>query len=119
MSIEEFAVFKQHQISSQCSAETELAMYGDVDWEGDCRARKFNSGHLVCFGGGIMSWGSRKQACGSLSSTEAECVAIAKRCQERIWIRKLIEEIGVFEYTIVVYEDNQSCMKMVESECIE
>lgn len=47
-------------------------------------------------------------------------MALAEGCQELIWTRHLLEEIGVaIEQPIEVFEDNQSCIKMVNSERIE
>ncbi|XP_062538227.1 uncharacterized protein LOC134206518 [Armigeres subalbatus] len=59
-----------------------LQMFVDANWAGDSHDRKSNSGVFIMFGGGIISWGSRKQSCVALSSTEAEFVALAEGCQE-------------------------------------
>lgn len=56
----------------------------------------------------------------ALSSTEAELVALAEGCQELIWMKRLLEEIGEQSTeAITVYEDNQSCIKLVESDRLE
>lgn len=102
------------------SSNTGLAMYADADWAGDQRDRKSKSGHLILFGGGVIHWSSRKQSCVALSSTEAELVALAEGCQELIWMKRLLEEIGEQSTeAIIVYEDNQSCIKLVESDRLE
>jgi hypothetical protein len=44
--------------------------------------RKSNSGYLFKLFGRKTSWASRKQQCFSLSSTEAENVALSEACQE-------------------------------------
>ncbi|KXJ69469.1 hypothetical protein RP20_CCG026912 [Aedes albopictus] len=95
-------------------------MYADADWAGDHRDRKSKSGHLIMFGGGVIQWSSRKQSCVALSSTEAELVALAEGCQELIWTKRLLEDVGVSSSDpVVVYEDNQSCIKLVESDRME
>lgn len=56
----------------------------------------------------------------SLSSTEAEFVALSVCCQELLWTKKLLRDLGEEEpESVVVWEDNQSCIKMVESDRIE
>ncbi|XP_062539208.1 uncharacterized protein LOC134207519 [Armigeres subalbatus] len=61
-----------------------LQMFDDADWAGDSHDRKSNSGVLIMFGGGLISWGSRSQSCVALSSTEADFVALAEGCQDTI-----------------------------------
>lgn len=91
-------------------------MYADADWAGDHRERKSKSGHLIMFGGGFIQWSFRKQSCVALSSTKAELVALAEGCQELIWTKRLLEDVGVSSSDpVVVYEDNQSCIKLVKS----
>jgi hypothetical protein len=46
--------------------------YSDVDWVGDLDKRKSTLGYIFMVGVGAISWGSKKQACVSLSSTEVE-----------------------------------------------
>lgn len=97
-----------------------LEMFVDADWAGDSRDRKSNSGILIMFGGGPIAWVSRKQTCVALSSTEAEFVALAEGCQELVWIKRLVKEIGEdIECPITIFEDNQSCIKLVEGDRIE
>ena len=58
-----------------------LEAYSDANWA-ECRNdRKSNSGYL-CFLGGTISWSCRKQNSVSLSSTEAEYIALAETCQK-------------------------------------
>ena len=54
-----------------------------------------------------MSWKSRGQKHVTLSSTEAEYVAVLEVCQEIMFIRSIIEFIGVkFKTLITVYCNN-------------
>lgn len=102
------------------STKQSLECFVDADWAGNEDDRKSNSGFLIKYGGGLISWGTRKQSCVALSSTEAEFVALAEGCQELLWTRKLMAEIKEEQKDpITVWEDNQSCIKMVESDRIE
>lgn len=96
-----------------------LECFVDADWasvEGD---RKSNSGFLIKYGGGLVNWGTRKQSCVALSSTEAEFIALAEGCQELLWHLKLSSDVNEKHLDpIPVWEDNQSCIKLVESDRI-
>lgn len=97
-----------------------LEMYADADWAGNHRDRKSNSGFLIRLGGGVVSWASRKQTCVALSSTEAELVALTEACQELSWLKKLIIDLGVnVSSPVTTFEDNQSCIRLVENGKIE
>ncbi|KXJ68033.1 hypothetical protein RP20_CCG006369 [Aedes albopictus] len=97
-----------------------LECFVDADWAGNESDRKSNSGQIIKFGGGVVSWATRKQNCVALSSTEAEFVALSEGCQEVLWMKKLLKDLAEDNSEpIVVWEDNQSCIKMVESDRIE
>jgi len=52
----------------------------------------------------------------SLSSTEAKYIALAEASQELPWIKRILKDFN--QDTVepaTVYEDNQSCNKMLES----
>lgn len=52
----------------------------------------------------------------ALSSTEAELIAITEATKEAVWIHQLLNEIEQRINTpIIIYEDNQSCMKLIEN----
>jgi hypothetical protein len=55
-----------------------LIAYADANWAGDVTYRKSNSGYLFKLFGRKTSWTSRRQQCVSLSSTEAEYVALSE-----------------------------------------
>lgn len=59
----------------------------------------------------------RKQNCVSLSSTEAEFIALSNACQEVLWIRSLLEDMKqLIDKPTTMLEDNQSCLKLIEEE---
>ena len=57
-----------------------------------------------------MSWMSRLQKCVSLSSTEAEYVAIAEVGKEMIWLADYLEELGNKQSEKILYSDSQSAI---------
>ncbi|XP_055623127.1 uncharacterized protein LOC129766578 [Toxorhynchites rutilus septentrionalis] len=104
-----------HQLRLGNGTQT-LEAYADADWAGNVKDRKSNSGYLFRLGGGTIAWCARKQTCVALSSIEAEYISLAECCQELIWFRKLLQDFGdAVKTPIQIYEDNQSCIKMLTS----
>lgn len=94
-----------------------LIGYSDADWAGDAKTRKSTTGNIFLFAGAAISWASRLQSCVTLSSMESEYVALSEASQEAVWLRKLLEDFGEPQLEPVeISEDNQSCIKFVESE---
>jgi len=60
--------------------------YSDADWVGDTDDRKSTSGYLFRISRTAVSWRSKKQTCVTLSTAEAEYMALANATQEAIWI---------------------------------
>ncbi|CAK9797029.1 Copia protein [Anthophora quadrimaculata] len=98
----------------QRDAKKGLIGFADADWAQNRFDRKSNSGYLFKYYGAPISWSCRKQACVALSSTEAEYVALAEASQEGLWIRRLLEDFtGKVQERTPIYEDNQSCLKLI------
>ena len=55
-----------------------------------------------------------QKSCICLSSTEAEYVAVSKASTEIIYLRRLLHSLGWSQSEpTIIYEDNQSCIKML------
>ncbi|XP_062537928.1 uncharacterized protein LOC134206247 [Armigeres subalbatus] len=94
-----------------------LAGYSDADWAGDAESRRSTSGAVFYFGGAAISWTSRRQPCVTLSSMEAEYVALSEACQETIWLRQLLRDFGETQIEpTVIKEENQGCLVFVRTE---
>jgi hypothetical protein len=92
-----------------------LALYVDADFANE-PGRKSISGFLIEMFGDLVVWGTRKQSTVALSSTEAEFVALATAVSELLWIRQLLNELGVsVDSPIPVFEDNQSCIHALKN----
>ena len=57
-----------------------------------------------------MSWQSKKQDCTSLSSTEAEYVAMSACCAQVIWMRTQLMDYGYLFNKIPMYCDSKSAI---------
>jgi len=67
--------------------------YTDSDWAGDTENRKSTGGYVFLIGGTAVSWKTKKQTTISLSSTEAEYIALSEATKEAMWMKRLLREI--------------------------
>ncbi|CAI7910013.1 unnamed protein product [Closterium sp. NIES-54] len=78
-----------------------LTCYSDASFN-SVKAEGTSIGGYVClFGGGVVSWRSKKQNEVGLSSCETEYMALHHGAKEVVWLRRLLEEIGVFAAAVV------------------
>lgn len=102
-----------HELHLGSAKQSELECFVDADWAGEVGDRKSNTGYIFKLCGGLVNWRCSKQTGVSLSSTEAEYIALAECLQELQWIRKLMEDLGEkLKLPILVNEDNQSCIAL-------
>lgn len=93
-----------------------LIAYCDADFAGD-DSRKSTTGYVILFAGGPIQWKTQKQPLTSLSSTEAELVAVCTLAKELIVIRFLAIELGIIdEKPTTMLCDNQAAIKLAISE---
>ena len=71
------------------------------------------SGHAFLIEGGAISWSSCKQELVTLSTVEAEYIAVMHAAKECIWLCCLIEELSPSPLsTTTLYCDNQAALKL-------
>ena len=88
----------------------------DSDWAGEATSRVSMSGFAITFAGAVIAFGCERQACISLSTTEAELVALARAVQECIFIRKLVAEfMGDLKQPTFVFCDNKGALDLVKN----
>lgn len=93
-----------------------ISAYADADFAYNINDRKSISGFLLSLNGILISWKSKKQATVALSSCEAEYVSLTNCVTECIFIKQLLENLLNFNLKpIVIYEDNQSCIKVANT----
>ena len=73
---------------------------------------KSHTGGAMTFGTGVISSKSLKQKLNVKSSTEGEVVGMSDYVAFPIWFRYLLEEQGYSVTENIVYQDNQSAMKI-------
>ncbi|GKC50392.1 hypothetical protein Tco_1073137, partial [Tanacetum coccineum] len=62
--------------------------------------------------GCVVSWKATLQYVVALSTTEAEYMTLTEAVKEAIWLRGLLEELGVVLNTVAVNCDNQSAIHL-------
>ncbi|KAI9912113.1 hypothetical protein PsorP6_008981 [Peronosclerospora sorghi] len=91
-----------------------LVVYCDAAFAVE-RDRKSSTGFAIFYDGNLVEWGSKKQGTVTLSSTEAEYIAMATGLKECIGIMLVLKDLGVVTKNIVVMEDNQGAHLLAQS----
>ncbi|KAG3230548.1 hypothetical protein PI124_g24354 [Phytophthora idaei] len=81
---------KTHGICFKPGDNIDYRGYSDADWAGDLADRNSTSGYTLMLMGAPVSWGSKKQSSVSLSTSEAEYIALSLAIQEDKWIHRLL-----------------------------
>jgi hypothetical protein len=93
----------------------DLIAYSDADWASDSCGRKSRSGSVFIKNGSAIAFHSKKQTVVALSSCEAEYISLCETVKTAKWLANLMNDLGISCKSIKVFEDNQSAMKLAES----
>ncbi|GJX56192.1 hypothetical protein Tco_0286089 [Tanacetum coccineum] len=89
-----------------------LTAYADADHAG-CQDTRCSTSRSVQFlGDKLVSWSSKKQKCASISSTEAEYIALSGCCAQILWMRSQLTDYGFQFNKIPLYCDNKSVIAL-------
>uniref|UniRef100_A0A0A9YPH4 Copia protein n=1 Tax=Lygus hesperus TaxID=30085 RepID=A0A0A9YPH4_LYGHE len=100
---------------SDKKCEYVLSGFVDADWVGDVDDRRSVSGYCMYACGNIVSWATKKQTTVSLSSTEAEYVALSSAVCEAISLNGVVNDLGLKSDFVMLFEDNQSCIHLARN----
>jgi hypothetical protein len=107
---------KQLNINSDSSEDWRIEAYSDSDFAGDKDDRKSITGFVIFLSGFPISWKSKAQPCVTLSSTEAEYVALNEAVREIKFIVQLLELIGIpIKKPTTVHVDNVGCIFLAKN----
>ena len=88
--------------------------YSDADWAGDIDDRRSTTGFVVRLGDSSVIWNTKKQKTISLSSAEAEYMALSSVTQEIKWVTQFLRELLLpcmkMTPNVSVYVDNQAAI---------
>ena len=88
------------------SRQLTLTGMSDSDWA----VKHSTSGYIFSLCGGAVSWASKKQASIALSSTEAEIVAASLAGAEAVYLRSLLQDLGVKQPATELLVDNKGAV---------
>ncbi|KAK7368917.1 hypothetical protein VNO80_10950 [Phaseolus coccineus] len=90
-----------------------LIAFADSDYAGDVDDRRSTSGYVFMLGTWAVSWSSKKQPVVTLSTTEAEFIAVASCACQGVWLRRVLEKLGhVQGVCTTIYCDNSFAIRL-------
>ncbi|OWZ09396.1 polyprotein [Phytophthora megakarya] len=104
-------------LAYKSSAAKGLTVYCDAAFAVE-RNAKSATGYAIFYDGCLIEWGSKKQSMVTLSSTEAEYIAMGSGVQECIGISLVLKDLGLEVDHITVFEDNQGAQHLAESKAV-
>ncbi|GJX39784.1 retrovirus-related pol polyprotein from transposon TNT 1-94 [Tanacetum coccineum] len=75
-------------------------------------ARRSTSGSAQFLGNKLVSWSSKKKKFTTISSTEAEYIALSGCCAQILWMRSQLTDYGFQFIKIPLYYDNKSVIDL-------
>jgi hypothetical protein len=88
----------------------------DASFAPDKNTRRSITGWMILLFGTLISWKSKMQKGVTISSTEAEYVAISEMCMELMFIKQVLESMQMEVITpIKVYTDNLGAIYMIKN----
>lgn len=90
-----------------------LTTYTNMDWGGSVDDRKSTSGGAFFLGKCLVSWHSKKKASVSLSTAEAEYIAVVSCYTQVLWMKLSLKHFKVdFDHPISILCDNTSAINI-------
>lgn len=90
--------------------------YSDSDYAGDVDIRRSMTGYVFTLGGSVVSWKATLQVTITLSTTEAEYMALTAAAKERIWLKGLVSDLGLHHDQATVYCDSLSAICLAKDQ---
>lgn len=72
-----------------------LTGYSDSDYAADLDGRRSMTDYVFTVGGSVISWKATLQPSVALSTTEAEYMAVIEPVKEGIWLKGLVNDLGL------------------------
>jgi hypothetical protein len=95
-----------------------IGVFSDSDYGGDRIDGKSTSGCLVRFNGDVISWYSKKQKVVSMSTTEAEYIALSEAVKEALWYSQWVFEVCKYKTRPSMYCDNTGAISLSGNDVI-
>ena len=87
--------------------------FADSDYAGDEDNSRSTDGNVFTMAGGPVSWSSKRQPVVAKSTTEAEYYALARACQQAVWMTSWMGEAGLPQESMAtLYGDNKGSVDL-------
>jgi hypothetical protein len=90
--------------------------YSDSDYAGDVDSRRSMTGYVFTLGGSVVSWKATLQPTVTLSTTEAEYMALTEAAKEGIWLKGLVSDFGLPQAQATIYCDSLSAICLAKDQ---
>ena len=90
--------------------------YSDSDYTGDVDSGRSMTGYVFTLGGSVVSWKATLQPTVTLSTTEAEYMALTEAAKEGIWLKGLVSDLGLYHDQAIVYCDSLSAICLAKDQ---
>ncbi|KAJ9539061.1 hypothetical protein OSB04_031794 [Centaurea solstitialis] len=105
-----------HGITYSSTQDFKLIGFSDNDFGGNIVDGRSTTGYVFNLGSGTVSWQSKKQKVAVLSSTEAEYMALSSTGCQAIWLRGILEELGIPQGSCTqIYCGNKSAIALTRN----
>jgi hypothetical protein len=93
-----------------------ISSYCDADYAGDLTSAKSTSSYIFYIAKGPITWKSKLQSIIAQSTTEAEYIAINIAAKEAVYIKALLEELGLYKQNkLPLYIDNNGALLLANN----
>ncbi|GKC60900.1 zinc finger, CCHC-type containing protein [Tanacetum coccineum] len=99
-------------VVSRYLANPDVTGFVDSDYAKDSDKGRSITGYAFLVQGCVVSWKAMLQHVVALSTIEAEYMALTVDVKEAIWLRGLLEELGIELNTVAVNYDNQGAIHL-------
>nr|GFA47749.1 hypothetical protein [Tanacetum cinerariifolium] len=89
-----------------------LTAYKDAGHASCQDTRRSTSGGMQLLGERLVKWSSKRHKSASISSTEAEYIALSGCCAQVLWMRSQLTDYGLGFNKIPMYYDNKSVIAL-------
>lgn len=108
-----------HALALQLGGGDDFVVASDASFADNSLDRKSSQAYIMKLFGGVVGWRANKQTTVTLSTTEAELLALSQAAKEGIFISRLLQELGVTvpkSSKVIIQCDNQQTIKLVNKE---
>ncbi|KAJ4729013.1 Retrovirus-related Pol polyprotein from transposon TNT 1-94 [Melia azedarach] len=93
-----------------------VTRFSDSDYAGDVDSRRSMTGYVFTLGSSVVSWKATLQPTVTLSTTEAEYMALTEAAKEGIWLKGLVSDLGLHHDQAIVYCDSLSVICLAKDQ---